>query len=188
MIDSLVAWDWSAFECINQHWTNGFFDLIMPFMRQAYFWIPVYLFIFAYSILMLGRRAVPFLIAFVFVFFYSDLIAASLIKPLVERIRPCNASEQVRLLVNCGGGYSFPSAHATNHFGISFFLYFALRQYLPSYMKFLIILWALVVSYAQVYVGVHFPLDVLAGGLIGVIIARFVSWYLVRTDFDILRL
>ncbi len=177
MIEALNRWDWRVFEWINSDTANIFFDHIMPFLRQAYFWVPAYLFIALFAVLYLGRAALPFLIAFIFVFFYSDLMAAALIKPLVARIRPCQASEGIRLLVNCGAGYSFPSAHAANHFGISFFLYYTLHDRIPRLYHYIIIIWAVAVAYAQVYVGVHFPLDVLMGGLIGILIARFVSWY-----------
>ncbi len=182
MIDYWIRWDWRAFECVNQIWTCDLFDVVLPFVRQSYFWLPVYVFILSYSFLSFGRRAVPFLIGLVFVFFYTDLVTASMLKPLVERIRPCNASEDVRLLVNCGVGYSLPSAHASNHFGVSFYLFFMLRQNISNGVQFLIVFWAFLVAYAQVYVGVHFPGDVIIGGLLGILVARIVSWYTCRSD------
>jgi undecaprenyl-diphosphatase len=102
-------------------------------------------------------------------FALSDYTSASIIKPLVHRIRPCNDAtlrKTVHLLIDCGSGYSFPSAHAANHFALAFFMLISLHKqfkwvWIPS------LLWAFSVAYAQVYVGVHFPLDVLFGGILG---------------------
>ncbi len=172
--------DSRLFRVINQEWANAVLDLILPFVRQAYFWIPVYVFILSLMLLQYGRKAVPWLLALIFVFAYTDLIAASLLKPLIARIRPCNDLESMRLLVNCGGGYSMPSAHASNHFGLSYFILFTLRDCLPKYAKTLLVLWAVAVAYAQVYVGVHYPLDVFVGALIGILVAWAVSHFYIK--------
>ncbi len=178
-MESLIAWDLELFRRINSQWISVFFDAVLPFIRQAYFWVPVYVFILAYVAARWGRRSIPWLITLVIVFAYTDLVAASLIKPWAERIRPCNDLDSVRLLVNCGGGYSFPSAHAANHFGLSFFILYSLREYLSNGARTLLILWAVCVAYAQVYVGVHYPLDVMAGAFLGwgiaYIVARFLA-------------
>ena len=93
-------------------------------------------------------------------------------KKTIERPRPCHESSQVdaRLLVTCGSGYSFTSNHAANHMGMAIFIAMTLFQG-SAWALGLFLLWALVIGYAQVYVGVHFPLDILAGYVLGVLCA-----------------
>lgn len=101
-----------------------------------------------------------------------DHLSSSILKPMIARLRPCNNSdifESVNLLVHCGTGFSFPSSHATNHFGLSVFLYFGVvRESRP--LAYLLLIWATLVCFAQIYVGLHFPLDVFIGGLLGSLI------------------
>ena len=81
----------------------------------------------------------------------------------------------VRMLLNhCSGGLSFPSSHATNHFGAAVFIYCTLKKYLGNW-SYLFFLWAASICYAQVYVGVHYPTDVLGGAIIGSIIGYIVA-------------
>jgi undecaprenyl-diphosphatase len=75
---------------------------------------------------------------------------------------------QSRLLLDhCSGGFSFTSSHAANHFGLAMFIVMTLQPLLKNY-RYLFLIWAAIISYAQVYVGVHFPLDVFAGAIIGI--------------------
>ena len=76
--------------------------------------------------------------------------------------------------MHCGAGYSFTSSHAANHFAVATFLIMTIGQILPKIKKWLW-LWAASIALAQVYVGVHFPLDVLAGGILGVVLGRLWS-------------
>ncbi|MBK8699845.1 MAG: phosphatase PAP2 family protein [Saprospiraceae bacterium] len=83
------------------------------------------------------------------------------------------------MLVRCGSGYSFTSSHATNHFAIATFLSFSLGTFLRK-VRTPLFTWAGVISLAQVYVGVHFPLDVLCGGLLGFSVGLFWAWVFMR--------
>lgn len=106
---------------------------------------------------------------FIISFGIADYSSASIIKPAVERLRPCREpgfSEQVNLLVNCGSGHSFPSSHAANHFALALF-FIVLFHKRSKWIVPLALLWAASISFAQVYVGVHFPIDVTVGGLLG---------------------
>ena len=73
---------------------------------------------------------------------------------------------QVKLLVPCGSGYSFPSSHATNHFAAAVFIIFTFVEK-RRWLKWSLLAWATSIAFGQVYVGVHYPLDVICGGILG---------------------
>ncbi len=168
-MESIINLDISLFQWINGSLSNPFFDLILIPIRNKAFWIPFYVFIL--SFIVFNRKLIPkisilFLILTVSV---SDFTSSKLIKNTVERPRPCHelsGVDYVNLKVHCGGGYSFTSSHATNHFAVGSFLFFLLGGFLKKY-KYLLLIWAGLISFAQVYVGVHFPIDVTCGGLLG---------------------
>ncbi len=171
-MDYLQHIDYNLFHWINHDLSNGFFDYFFTFIRNKYVWLPLYMFLISFFIFNFKNKGILILsIAFLTVGI-ADFTSASLIKPGVERVRPCNdiqLKSEVISRVRCGNGYSFPSSHATNHFalGIFFFLIFSsINKSLAS----LFLLWATLISFAQIYVGVHYPIDVLAGGILGSLI------------------
>lgn len=176
-MEGVLRWDVSTFEAINTGMVNIVFDIIMPFLRNPFTYIPVYVFFATWLVYNFKLKGF-YLILFGFLTFaLSDQISAHLLKFLVQRPRPCNdtfMAGHVRLLVPCGGGFSFPSSHATNHFAFSFFFIGILPGGFRG-MKLLLILWAATVSFAQVYVGLHFPIDVLFGAALGSFIGLFVA-------------
>lgn len=157
----------------------------MPFVRNQYFWSPLYLFVIAFLFLNYPRRtAWIVLIGALVTFALSDQISASIIKPLVGRLRPCRDPqivEIVRLLVPCGSGKSFVSSHAANHFAIA--AYFSLL-FNNNRFTFIAMFWASLVAYAQIYVGLHFPADVFGGALLGVLIALLTVTFMQRLLVD----
>ena len=169
--NSLLYWDHVAWFFINTRWHNSLFDLVLPFIRNQWFWAPLYFFLLLFMPSRFGKKGWVWCLFFIISFAISDQVSAHLLKPLFQRLRPCNTPylySVIRTLVPCGGGYSFPSSHAANHFALAVFgiatLKFNFRRlWIPA------VLWAAAVSYAQVYVGVHFPLDVLCGAIIGIL-------------------
>ena len=96
-------------------------------------------------------------------------MSSKVVKESVMRLRPCNDAEikaDVNLLVRCGSGYSFTSSHATNHFAIAAFISMTLGMVLPL-IRWPFYLWAASIAFGQVYVGVHYPFDVISGALLG---------------------
>jgi undecaprenyl-diphosphatase len=77
-----------------------------------------------------------------------------------------------RNLVGCGSGYSFISSHAANHFGLAIIIGSIFKSKW-TWVKPTLVIWAAVICYAQVYVGVHYPLDVIGGAIIGILIGKF---------------
>jgi undecaprenyl-diphosphatase len=99
----------------------------------------------------------------------GDLFSSRVIKPLVARIRPCNdlsLADELIHRVPCGSGYSFPSAHATNHFAIALFLIFVFYDKWKPILP-IALIWAFIISFSQIYVGVHYPIDTMAGAILG---------------------
>lgn len=177
MIETLTQLDQSLFFLINGEWTNTFLDWIMPLLRDKYFWTPVYLFLVVFFLSQYKWRGLVLIGLVLLAFAIADFTSASIIKPLVERLRPCNDLDlagQIRVLVNCGGGYSFVSSHASNHFAISFLL-ISLFYKQWKWIFPLCFLWAFSVSYAQIYVGVHYPLDILGGAVLGTLVGLLVG-------------
>lgn len=186
MIERLLSFDQELFFWINRGMAHPFLDAYLPLTRNMFFWSPLYLFLIVFFTLNFGRKGWIVIGVVLLTFACTDLVSSSLIKPWVGRLRPCNDEEirqWVRLLVNCGGGKSFTSSHATNHFGLAVLVGLALKPYF-RWALWLFILWAGTISLAQVYVGVHYPLDVLAGGLLGSLIA-WIMWQLFHKKWEV---
>jgi undecaprenyl-diphosphatase len=169
MLEQLIQFDQNLFFTINHGLSNSFFDWLMPALRNRFFWTPLYLFIIIFSIRTYGKQGWIMILFLGLTFGCTDFISSSLIKPTVQRLRPCNDPEiksDVKNLIDCGSGYSFPSSHASNHFGLAVFL---IVMFFSKWKLILPIglLWAASISFAQVYVGVHYPVDILAGAILG---------------------
>ncbi len=179
--DSIVYCDHIVWYYLNTRWHNSFLDYVMPYFRNQWFWAPLYLFLAIYIPRRFGKNGWIWCGVFILTFAISDQISAHLLKPYFNRLRPCNDpyfSGIVHIIVPCGGGKSFPSSHAANHFSLAFFMIMTLRH-LVKWIWVAGIAWAALVCYAQVYVGVHYPLDVTCGGILGASIG-----YLTGTVFN----
>ncbi len=180
-MEYLLQLDESIFILINRTWQNTFFDWLLPYWRNKYFWLPAYFLFIILLFVKVGKKGVPVLLFLGLTIAGSDLTSSFLIKENVERIRPCNDNhfkKNVFLRAPCGSGYSFTSSHAANHFGIATFLILALGLQIKKW-RYLLLFWAISIGFAQIYVGVHYPLDVLSGFIVGGIIA-FLSHYCYR--------
>lgn len=180
----LLAFDRFLFELINQHWQNDFLDWIMPYWRDKKFWIPLYVGLLAFTIYKFKWKALYFGLAIGLTVGIADTVSSQLIKKSVQRVRPCNDlnfKNQVHLLIGCGGGYSFTSSHATNHFAVAAFISLTLGLVFP-WLRLPFYLWATSIALGQVYVGVHYPLDIFMGGIIGTLIGISVAKIYNRFD------
>jgi len=149
-----VEWlDIKLFYLINNGTQNQIFDILMPWITKRNNWWP---FIGAALIYLLafgkrkGRAAVVVVGISVGL---SDYTASSVIKPFIDRIRPCHILEGVNLLVTCTKSYSFPSSHAANIFALAVAGSYYFRRA------------------SRIYVGVHYPFDVVGGALFGTMIS-----------------
>lgn len=169
---TLIEIDQWLFSLINQDLHNPVLDFIMPYWRDKYFWIPFYVALAGFLVYKFKARGAYLIVGLLVAVSIADSVSSHIVKQQVQRIRPCNQEElkeEVKLLVRCGTGYSFTSSHATNHFAIAVFLILTLGQVYRK-IKWPLLIWAATIALGQVYVGVHFPFDILAGGILGSLI------------------
>lgn len=172
MPDYLLQADRHLFYFINHTLANPFFDCVMPYLRNPKFWVPLYIFIITFCIYKFKKQGIVIIILLALTAGFADFTSAQLIKPLVKRARPCRdplVSQTVIARVDCGTGYSFPSTHATDHFAMAFFMILLFYKKW-RWIWFWAILWAGTISFAQVYVGVHYPVDVICGAFYGMLV------------------
>lgn len=166
-------WDTWLFLKINTECTNSFFDNALPVWRDANTWLPLYLFLLTFTFLNFGWRGWPYIVFIAITITISDQISSNFLKDWINRPRPCNDESvkyAMRLLLNrCPSSGSFTSSHATNHFAAAVFFYCTLRPYFKKFI-YLFFFWAGSIAYAQVYIGVHYPADVIGGAILGSLI------------------
>lgn len=166
--------DEQIFLLINRQWGNSFFDTIMPPVRDKYFWIPLYAIIAIAISIKYRWKGLTLLLLLGLNFAASDQISSAVVKPAVGRIRPCNdlqfQSEVDLRIEKCGAGKSFTSSHATNTFAFAVMLSLLFHRK-HRWVAGLALFWASLVSYAQIYVGVHYPIDILGGAILGALIS-----------------
>ncbi len=185
MISFFTELDQALFHIVNGNMSNALFDYIMPVIRNKLFWVPFYLLFILWLFLRFKAAALVIILGSAALIGISDTLSSQVIKKNVKRTRPCKQfkEKQIKILVDCGSGYSFTSSHATNHFALGAFLIFIFSGYVKSFR--LLWLWAGSIAFAQVYVGVHFPLDVLAGAFLGTVIAW--ALYKLMRKFNLFR-
>ena len=182
-MQQLIHLDKELFKLINGQWTNPFFDWIMPWLRNSTVWIPFYLFMLLLIAINFKKQAF-WIIAFgIITITLTDGISSKIMKPYFDRLRPCNdpdMASMLRFLMHYRpGNGSFTSSHAANHFGLAMFLYMALKKYFGSWLL-LLFVWAFFISYAQVYVGVHYPGDIVGGAVLGCLLGYGTAYILNR--------
>ncbi|HUL44432.1 MAG TPA: phosphatase PAP2 family protein [Bacteroidota bacterium] len=171
MSDFLYSIDKAVFIFINRTIANPFLDWLMPPLTDwNKSWVGLSIFGGLWLLLMIlgGRKGRIVGLMLVPLIFLTDQVNSNLVKFAFHRLRPCHVIdgkaivEQVRLLVDCGSGYSFPSSHAVNNFGFAVLMSFYYRRW-----AWLFVLYAFLMALSRVVVGVHYPSDVLGGALIG---------------------
>ncbi len=171
-------------------WFNGYhtpwLDSLMMTITGRWEWIPLYVILTALLFYRCGwRRALVYLVGVALTITLTDQICASLIRPEIARLRPCDVDNPLSAMVHTVNGYapqsySFPSCHAANTFALAMLLSLACRNRGITWFMFL---WAALVSYSRLYLGVHHPADILAGAIIGMTIAVGVYWLTTKIKF-----
>jgi membrane-associated phospholipid phosphatase len=173
LMEQLLLYDKRLFKLINYYGHNSFFDWLMPWLRNSAMWVPLYIFLLLFAVINYKKTGWWWIIFMACTAILTDFVSSTIIKHNIIRIRPCNdlaIADWVRVLVGYRpGSSSFTSSHAANHFGIAMFLYLTLKKQFGKWPM-VFFLWAFSISFAQVYVGVHYPLDVTCGAIIGILI------------------
>ena len=179
MIESLNQIDHKLFFILNSWHADWLNSSMVLFSGQA-IWLPFVVIILLLAFKQLGRTSFfVFLLFLVLAIIASDVTSSYLLKNLVQRMRPCRISE-LKLLINdfgqkCGGKFGFVSSHAANSFCIMIFSF----SILQIKSKALHLLWflPLIVSYSRIYLGVHYPGDIVGGILVGSTWGLVLAWY-----------
>lgn len=169
MIETITSFDQHILLFFNGYHTP-FLDETMALITNKWIWIPFYLVLIDLLFKKLGTKyAILTILAVVLAIVMTDQFCASLIRPVVGRLRPCNPNnpifEYITLVKDIHpGSYSWPSCHAANTFALATLLSCVMKS-----RKFTIFIfaWAIIVSISRLYVGVHYPTDLLCGAIIG---------------------
>jgi len=166
LLEKAVQVDANLFFLLNYKAQNSVFDFLMPILTNLDYWRIPFILLAIFLLVFGKKRGRITLLLLVIGITLSDQVCNSVLKPLVGRVRPCNVLESVHLLVNCTNSFSFPSSHATNIFtGMILF------SYVYPKLKIGLLTAAALVAYSRVYVGVHYPFDVVAGTILGILCA-----------------
>ena len=183
MMEFLKSLDTDLFLALNG-WHNSFFDPIMYWLSDKLIWIPMYLFVI---FLIFRKYKMQGVLMFLFIaatIALCDQTASGLLKNTVQRLRPSHDPAIMNLvhLSNAGAGglYGFASSHAANVFGLATFIWLVFDDKFKM-LKYWMFIWAAMVAYSRIYNGVHYPGDVIAGIVIGMIWGYLLSKAYLKT-------
>ena len=162
---------------------SPFWDQVMWWISGRFNWIPLYLLITGYLIYRYKWKVIVILLLVALLITLSDQGSVHLFKMVFKRLRPCHnpeISQLVHIVRNhCGGMYGFVSSHAANSFAVASYSILLIRN---KYYTMFIILWATLVSYSRIYLGVHYPGDILGGAILGLVLGYIVYRLFVFID------
>lgn len=156
---------------------NSVSDELWQFITNIPTWIPLYVLILIFMVRVFKMDSFFVIAGALLVILVSDQFTSSFMKPFFARPRPCYDQEighLVHIVKSCGGKYGFASGHSANSFGIAMFTWMTFRYFWSG--TWLMFLWAFIVAFSRIMVGVHYPGDILAGGLLGV----FFGWLIFK--------
>jgi undecaprenyl-diphosphatase len=180
VLDYLNVVDTIVFRFLNTSLSDRRLDLLMPFLTDLNKQRIVLVIAATLLLWMIIRGNRPVRLAallLIITIVVSDQMSSSVIKYFLSRQRPCHVLHDVRLLVSCGSGYSFPSSHAVNNFAGALILAFFLPRAKWWFFGF-----ASIIAFSRIYVGVHYPSDVIGGGVIGLMCGGCVLFVFFRLE------
>ena len=161
-------------------------DRFMVLITDMWVWLPLYLLLICWTVKQYGKRCWWIFLAVGLVVLCSDQLASHVCKPVFQRLRPCyNVDFQDLIYLPkglAGGKYGFVSSHAANTFAIAAFLTPALRNFRP-WPAIVLYLWAFISSYSRIYIGFHYPGDIIAGAVLGALVG-IIFWKVFQRIVD----
>lgn len=154
---------------------NDFFDVVMYWVTYKYTWFPFYFLLIVLVIWRYRWQGALMMLAVLIAVGLSDQLTSGFMKPFFGRLRPCHDPDlqgMVHVVAGCGGRFGFASSHASTTFGLAMSLWLMLRGWTSKFAY--AFLWAAIVSYSRIYVGVHYPVDILIGALGGTMVGLVV--------------
>lgn len=177
MTEFFYSIDLSIFYFFNHTLSSGVLDKFFSIITNVNNWYIAYIILLCISIFKGGSKGKIAALGVIILILVSDQTGYHILKEMVKRIRPCNALTDAIIPLGCTGSYSFPSNHALNNFAAATFYY---RLY-PN-LKWILFTVASLVSISRVYLGLHYPSDILGGALLGIIFGYIFSMLVLWLD------
>jgi undecaprenyl-diphosphatase len=173
MLDYLYRIDLVIFYFFNHSLSTPFLDKFFSLITNVNNWYIAYIILLLICFINGGRKGKFAAIGVLILIIITDQASSGIVKELVHRIRPCSELKDAITPMGCTGTFSFPSSHAVNNFAAAFFLY----RFFPN-IKWALFLTAFLIAISRIYLGLHYPSDILGGAIIGSVIGYYFSSFL----------